>query len=59
MLKITAGELMSDTLLADKLHTGTHLITKVKQCRFRLVLERLTAHMTSMTGAVRRCTRIL
>jgi hypothetical protein len=40
-------------------HTGTHLITKVKQRWAQLVLGWGTAQMTSMPGAVRRCTRIL
>jgi hypothetical protein len=40
-------------------HTGTHFITKVKQPWALLVLEWVTAQMTSVPGAVRRCTRLL
>jgi hypothetical protein len=38
---------------------GTHLITKVKQRSARLVLGWVTAQMTSIPGADRRCTRML
>jgi hypothetical protein len=40
-------------------HTGAHLIHGVKQPLARLVLKWVTVQMAYMTGAVRRCTRIL
>jgi hypothetical protein len=39
--------------------SGTHLITEVKQRWARILLGVVTTQMTSMPGAVRRCTRIL
>jgi hypothetical protein len=41
------------------LHTGTHLITEVKQRWAHLVLGWVTTKITSMLVAFRRCTRIL
>jgi hypothetical protein len=38
-------------------HTGTHLMTEVKQRWARLVLGWVTTQMKSMLGAVRSCTR--
>jgi hypothetical protein len=41
-------------------HTGTHLITEVKQRWALVVLGLVTAQMTiSMSGAVKRCTHIM
>jgi hypothetical protein len=40
-------------------HTGNYFINKVKQRWARLVLGWVTAQITSMLGAVRRCTHIL
>jgi hypothetical protein len=40
-------------------HTSTHVITKVKQRMAKMVIGWVTTQMTSMPGAVRRCTSIL
>jgi hypothetical protein len=40
-------------------HTSYHLITKVKQRWARIVLHWVTTQMTSTTGAVKTCNRIL
>jgi hypothetical protein len=40
-------------------HTSTHVITKVKQRWAKIIIGWVTTQMTSMPGAVRRCTPIL
>jgi hypothetical protein len=40
-------------------HTSTSLITKVKQRLAQVVHKEMTTQITSISGAVRMCTRIL